>query len=242
MPSAGVFPVHNNIFKINIVGRTAVPGDFATIKDLETFGLAVESNTEEWTPMDLGGWVRQAVTGKKLSISFSGKRNYGDPGNDYIGNTLLATGQACESVMEWTLPTGAKLTVNCVISLTTPAGGDSTNIDTLEFDILSDGLPVFTPAGTLSTLTYVTVGGSATGKTKVATVAPTLTGGNNYMVKVGANIASVAAGNVLTAGNGWADYTLGADITASSGQAVVIVEVNAGDMAIKGGTAAAIVT
>lgn len=142
---AGVYPVHNNIFKISSNGRT-LPSTFVTIKDLETFELSVESNTEEWTPMDLEGWARQAVTGKKLSVAFSGKRNYGDPGNDYIAGTLLSTGQACESVFEWTLPTGAKLTMNCVISLTTPAGGDSTNIDTLEFDILSDGLPVFTPA------------------------------------------------------------------------------------------------
>jgi hypothetical protein len=36
--------------------------------------------------------------------------------------------------------------MNCIINLTTPGGGDSTNIDTLEFEILSDGLPVFTPA------------------------------------------------------------------------------------------------
>ncbi len=142
---SGVYPVHNNVFKINTLGR-ATPETFVTIKDMETFEPSVESNTEEWTPMDLEGWARQAVTGKKLSISLSGKRNYGDVGNDYIADTLLSTGQDCESIFEWTLPSGAKITMNCVISLTTPAGGDSTNIDALEFDILSDGLPVFTPA------------------------------------------------------------------------------------------------
>lgn len=143
----GVFPVHNNVFKIGIQGRASVaPADMVSIKDLETFGLSVEGNVEEWTPMDLGGWARQAVTGKKLTISFSGKRHYGDDGNDYVAGTLLSTGQGCESKFEWTLPNGAKLAMDCVISLTTPAGGDSTNIDTLEFDILSDGLPVFTPA------------------------------------------------------------------------------------------------
>lgn len=242
MPSVGVFPVHNNVFKINIAGRTANAGDYVGIKDLETFGISVEGNTEEWTPMDLGGWARQAVTGKKLTISFSGKRNYGDAGNDFVANTLLATGQGCESRLQWTLPNGATLTVDCVISLSSPAGGDSTNIDTLEFDVLSDGLPTFTPAGVLSTLTFTTLGGSVTGKTKVTTVAPTLTGGNNYMVKVGATLASIAGGNVLTTGNGWADYTLGADITASAGQQVVVVEVDAKDMAIKGGTSVAVVT
>lgn len=141
---SGVFPVHNNIFKINTAGRT-MPGTQVTIKDLETFGISIDSTTEEWTPMDLEGWIRRAVTGKGLTISFTGKRNYGDPGNDYVAGTMLETGQGVESVFEWTLPDGAKLSVNCVINLTAPAGGDSTNIDALEFDILSDGLPVFTP-------------------------------------------------------------------------------------------------
>ena len=145
MEKTGVFPVHNNVFKINTAGRTT-PGTLVIIKDLETFSLTINGKKEEWTPLDLAGWTRQAVTGKSLTIGFKGKRNYGDPGNDYIASTMLATGQGCESTLEWDLPDGAKLTVNCIIDLKTPAGGDSTKIDELNFDILSDGLPVFTPA------------------------------------------------------------------------------------------------
>lgn len=146
MANTGVFPVHNNAFKINKAGRVAELSNFVTIKDLETFQLSVEGNIEEWTPMDLAGWARQAVTGKKLTVSFSGKRNYGDAGNDYVAGTLLSTGQGVESSLEWTLPSGSKLTMDCVINLTSPGGGDSTAIDALEFELLSDGLPVFTPA------------------------------------------------------------------------------------------------
>lgn len=142
----GVFPVHNNKFKIGKAGRASLAADMVVIKDLETFSPSIDGNTEEWTPMDTAGWVRRAVTGKGLTFSFSGKRNYGDPGNDYIGSLLLGTGQDVESKFEWEFPSGAKLTMDCVINLTTPAGGDSTNMDTLEFELLSDGLPVFTPA------------------------------------------------------------------------------------------------
>lgn len=142
----GVFPVHNNKFKINIKGRTGLPADMVIVKDLETFSPSIDANTEEWTPMDQSGWTRRAVTGKGLTFSFSGKRRYGDPGNDYIGGLLLGTGQDVESEFEWEMPSGAKLTMDCVINLTTPAGGDSTNIDTLEFEVLSDGLPIFTSA------------------------------------------------------------------------------------------------
>jgi len=141
----GVFPVHNNIFKIGTAGRNSLEADMKTIKDLETFSPSIDGVTEEWHPMDTEGWVRRAVTGKGLTFSFSGKRNYGDAGNDYVAGLLLETGQGVESVFEWELPNGDKLTMDCIINLTAPAGGDSTNIDTLEFEIMSDGLPVYTP-------------------------------------------------------------------------------------------------
>ncbi|QZN77375.1 phage tail tube protein [Paenibacillus sp. DR312] len=148
MPTTGVFPVHNNIFKVGIKGRASTDSDMKTIKDLENFAPAIDGNTEEWSSMDQGGWTRRAVTGKSLSFSFSGKRNYGDPGNDYVAGLMLGTGQQVETIFEWTMPSGAKLTMDCVINLTTPAGGDSTNIDGLEFELLSDGKPEFEPAPT----------------------------------------------------------------------------------------------
>ncbi|SLJ92698.1 MULTISPECIES: phage tail tube protein [unclassified Paenibacillus] len=148
MATTGVFPVHNNIFKVGIKGRESTDTDMKTIKDLENFAPAIDGNTEEWSAMDQGGWTRRAVTGKSLSFSFSGKRNYGDPGNDYVAGLLLGTGQEVETIFEWTMPSGAKLTMDCVINLTTPAGGDATNIDGLEFELLSDGKPEFVKAPT----------------------------------------------------------------------------------------------
>ncbi|MBY9082383.1 hypothetical protein KIH86_13860 [Paenibacillus sp. HN-1] len=147
MAGTGVFPVHNNIFKVGINGRASVaPADMVTVKDLENFAPSIDGNTEEWSPMDQAGWTRRAVTGKALSFSFSGKRNYGDPGNDYVAGLAYETGQGVESKFEWTMPSGAKLAMDCIINVTTPAGGDSTNIDGLEFELLSDGKPTFTPA------------------------------------------------------------------------------------------------
>lgn len=141
---AGVYPVHNNIFKISTAGRTGATASMVTIADLTTFGISIEGTNEEWFPLDQEGWARQANTGKKMSISFSGKRNYGDAGNDYIAGMMTKTGKDCETAFEWTLPNGAKLAGNCVVNLTTPAGGDSTAIDNLEFELLIDGKPTFT--------------------------------------------------------------------------------------------------
>lgn len=141
---AGVYPVHNNIFKVNTAGRSGTPTSMVTIADLTNFGISIEGTNEEWFPLDQEGWARQANTGKKMSISFSGKRCYGDAGNDYIASMMTKTGKDCETNFEWTLPNGSKLAGDCVINLTTPAGGDSTAIDNLEFELLVDGKPTFT--------------------------------------------------------------------------------------------------
>ena len=139
-----VYPVHNNKFFISTTGRS---GEADTIiRGLENFAPSINANTETWTPMDEGGWERNQVTGKGLSLSFSGKRQYGDTGNDYIAGLMLATGVSAQSKFKWEMPSGATLSGDCVINVTTPAGGDSTNIDSLEFEILSDGKPTFAPA------------------------------------------------------------------------------------------------
>ena len=142
-----VYPVHNNKFFISTTGRT---GEADTIiRGLENFAPSINANTETWTPMDEGGWERNQVTGKGLSLSFSGKRQYGDTGNDYIASLMLGTGVSVQSKFKWEMPSGATLSGDCVINVTTPAGGDSTNIDSLEFEILSDGKPTFAPAPTV---------------------------------------------------------------------------------------------
>lgn len=139
-----VYPVHNNKFFISTTGRT---GEADTIiRGLENFAPSINANTETWTPMDEGGWERNQVTGKGLSLSFSGKRQYGDTGNDYIAGLMLGTGVSVQSKFKWEMPSGATLSGDCVINVTTPAGGDSTNIDSLEFEILSDGKPTFVAA------------------------------------------------------------------------------------------------
>lgn len=139
-----VYPVHNNKFFISITGRTGEPDTI--IRGLENFAPAIDGNVESWTPMDEGGWVRNQVTGKGLTLGFSGKRQYGDAGNDYIAGLMIGTGVTVQSKFKWEMPSGATLSGDCVINVTTPAGGDSTNIDSLEFEILSDGKPVYTPA------------------------------------------------------------------------------------------------
>ena len=144
--NTGLFPVHKNKFKVNTKGRTKDPLDMVIIKGLENFAPSIDGGIEEFYLMEDEGWVSRMLTAKSLGFTFTGKRIYGDPGNDYIGDGILNIGQEADSEFEWEFPSGAKLTMDCVISLTTPGGGDTTNVNGLEFELLSHGKPTFTPA------------------------------------------------------------------------------------------------
>ena len=143
---SGVYPVFNNVFKIGVKGKASSDEDMKTIADLETFSVSLDNTIEEWTPMTTNGWVRRLQTGKGFSITLSGKRNVGDEGNDYIAGLMFKTGQAVESKFIWEMPSGTKVAFDCLINISS-AGGDSTAVDALECEIMSNGEPNVTPRG-----------------------------------------------------------------------------------------------
>lgn len=149
MAFTGVFPVYNLKFKIGTNGKASESGDMAVIADMETFSISIDGTVEEWTPMDTSGWARALMTGKKFTVGLNGKRNVGDPGNDYVANTAWKDGLDCSTKGEIEFPDGAKLTFNCVINVKNVGGGDSTNVAPLEFDMQGDGKPTYTPAPSL---------------------------------------------------------------------------------------------
>lgn len=143
--TSGVYPVYKNQFKINTAGRAEGTDKIVPIADMESFSVSFDDNVEEWTPMTTEGWVRRLKTGKGMTISISGKRNIGDAGNDFIAGLAFLSGADCNSQLEWTFPNGDKVLMDCVINVTS-AGGDSTGVEPLEFECLSDGKPTFTKA------------------------------------------------------------------------------------------------
>ena len=147
MAFSGVFPVYNLVFKIGKKGKASTaPADMVPIADMETFSISIDGTVEEWTPMTTNGWARALMTGKKFTIGLNGKRNVGDPGNDYVAETAWKDGLDCSTKGEIEFPDGAKLTFDCVINVKNVGGGDSTNVAPLEFDMQGDGKPTYTPA------------------------------------------------------------------------------------------------
>lgn len=145
--TTGVYPVYENQFKIDKTGGDGTTeGNLVTIADMENFSVSIDGNVEEWKPFDQEGWTRRLMTGKSITISISGKRNIGDDGNDYVDGLALKTGAAATTTLVWAFPSGAKLTIKGVVSVTDWGGGDSTNVAPLAFDFASDGKPTFTEA------------------------------------------------------------------------------------------------
>lgn len=140
---AKVYPVNNNIFRVGLDGSS---DNMVTIANLTNFAPSVEGGVTEWNPMESEGWGDAMMTSKKLGFSFQGKRTYGDPGNDYIAGLAWRSGNDVVAPFEWVMPSGAKVTFDAIINTTTPAGGESTDVDSLEFEVKCKGKPVFTPA------------------------------------------------------------------------------------------------
>ncbi len=144
--SSGVYPVYKHTFEIRTGATgsgTSATETYKTIADMETFSVSIDNNIEEWTPMTTDGWVRRLKTGRGITISFNGKRCVGDDGNNYIAGLAFKSGADCASKLKWTFPDGTVVTIPCVINVTS-MGGDSTNVDPLEWECLSDGAPDIT--------------------------------------------------------------------------------------------------
>lgn len=139
---SGVNPVNDLTFGVNTSGRNGTTS--TVVKDSESLSIAIDGSVEEWNPMDSGGWGRKLMTAKSVTVSMGGKRNYGDPGNDYVASLAWKNGQDCNSIFTITFPNGDKLVFNCVINTKT-MGGDSTAVDALEWEALSDGKPSYIP-------------------------------------------------------------------------------------------------
>lgn len=136
-----VFPVHNNAFKFGTKGLDSTDEDMLTPCDLENFSPTIDGTVEEWYAMDAGGWAKAAMTGKKLGFSFSGKRAVGNTANDYIAGLAWKFGQDVMTKFEWVMVSGTTLSGVVVVNVTTPGGGDSTNLDKLEFEVTFYGKP-----------------------------------------------------------------------------------------------------
>lgn len=143
-PMTGVFPCYENQFAIGAAGETT-PTD--SIADMEEYSVAFDNGVEEWHAFGEEGWIKRLMTAKSVKISVKGKRNVGDTGNDTVAGVAFENGRKAEKNFLWTFPDGATvLFKNAVISVGALNAAAATNVGPLEFEVQSNGKPVYTPA------------------------------------------------------------------------------------------------
>lgn len=143
-PKTGVFTCYENQFKIATAGSETAS---TTIANCEEFSVTFDNGIEEWNAFENEGWKSRLLTAKSVSISVKAKRTIGDAGNDEVASLTFKNGRAVERNFLWTFPDGSTvLFSNAVISVTNAGSGASTGVAPLEFDVLSNGKPTYTPA------------------------------------------------------------------------------------------------
>lgn len=141
MSFSGVFPVHGIDIEIETANEA-----YATIADMETMSLSIDTGVETWNSLTEDGWQRALATAKSFVASFNGKRNIGDAGNDYVASKALANGRDCDSKLRLTFPDGSKFTASVVLQVKDFMGGDAKSVAPLSFDCISNGKPSYAPA------------------------------------------------------------------------------------------------
>ncbi len=142
--SSGVYPCYENQFA---VGKAGTDTATTPIANCDEFSVAFDNGVEEWTAFENEGWKSRLMTAKSVTISVKGKRTIGDAGNDQIADLAFKNGTAVQLPFKWTFPNGASvLFKNAVISVTANGVGASTGVAPLEFEVMSNGKPEYTPA------------------------------------------------------------------------------------------------
>ncbi len=142
--SSGVYPCYKNQFA---VGKAGTDTAATAIANCEDFSVAFDNGVEEWTAFESEGWTSRLMTAKSVKISVKGKRTIGDAGNDEIAELAFKNGTDVQLPFKWNFPNGASvLFKNAVISVTANGAGASTGVAPLEFEVMSNGKPEYTPA------------------------------------------------------------------------------------------------
>lgn len=196
---------------------------------------ALNEVIEQWFPAANGGFADNEVTGMAPVYTLTGKRIIGNTAQDFLFTNKYAIGSNRRSSLRLTKVradgTYNTVTCPCTFCNLVEIAGASTNGSQFSAELRLNGAP--TLSDTLPELKVVSVAGTA-GKTLIY-INPALTGGNTYVYKTAENVDLPLFDAVLT--TGWTAWNGAAEIAATTGHKIAIVEINATNKAVKGGLA-----
>jgi len=170
------------------------------------------------------GWGVSEVTGGQMTMSLTGDRMLDDPAQNYIFSDAVkyGFGSARKSNIRLTRPNGSVIVWPITIVNATEAHGKSADPNKITINIHGNGAPQIINAALLGTLKVVSVAGATTGNTAIY-VNPAKAALNSYKYKTGVGVTLPVFDEVCT--TGWTAWDGAANIVATTGQDIIIVEV-----------------
>lgn len=215
---------YKNKLEIDITPKGASPTWARICKGFANLSQAMNEVLYQASYLCDQGWGSTEVTGGQFIATLTGVRYYNDVAQDYIfsDGVMLDFGDSRKTTLRITKQNQAILEWDITLANITESGGDSQQPGAITVAIHGNGAPRILLGALLEQLTVVSVAGSIAGDTAVY-VNPSVAVGNSYKYKTGANVDIPAFDAVLA--TGWTTWDGSADITATTGNQIVIAEV-----------------
>ncbi|VDG26347.1 phage tail tube protein [Lactiplantibacillus mudanjiangensis] len=139
---------YKNIFEIDTAGNQDPKGDLtkatwavmaAGISGVTPAANETDDNTAYY---DGSGFTDTDVTGKRITLAFSGHRVVGNAAQDFIAGKFLSIGENLKTLARWTNPDGTKIVSNVTITAIVPMGGNANAKQTFSYTLSFNGKPI----------------------------------------------------------------------------------------------------
>ncbi|ASD31978.1 capsid protein [Lactiplantibacillus plantarum] len=140
---------YKNIFEIDTTGSqdpkdttkaTFVPLA-AGISGVTPAANETDDNTAYY---DGAGFTDTDVTGKRITLAFTGHRVIGDAAQDYVASKFLAIGPNLKTLGRWTDTNGNVVISSVTLTAIVPMGGNANAKQTFSFTMSFNGKPIMT--------------------------------------------------------------------------------------------------
>ncbi|MBP5833252.1 phage tail tube protein [Lactiplantibacillus plantarum] len=140
---------YKNVFEIDTTGSqdpkdvtkaTFVPLA-AGISGVTPAANETDDNTAYY---DGAGFTDTDVTGKRITLAFTGHRVIGDAAQDYVASKFLAIGQNLKTLGRWTDANGNVIVSSVTLTAIVPMGGNANAKQTFSFTMSFNGKPIMT--------------------------------------------------------------------------------------------------
>lgn len=141
---------YKNKFEIDTAGNQDPSGDLASSKwALLAAGIsgvtpAANETDDNTAYYDGDGFTDTDVTGKRITLAFTGHRVIGDAAQDYVASKFLAIGQNLKTLGRWTDTNGNVIVSNVTLTAIVPMGGNANAKQTFSFTMSFNGKPIMT--------------------------------------------------------------------------------------------------